>query len=383
MRKEAWVCISVVMVVMVLIFSASQAKAEPIKIGANIPRTGALGAVLGKSSYRAITLAVKLTNEAGGVNGQPLELVLYDDESNIDLMVSNLKKLIEKDRVIGVVGPVGTPQAAASTGIFAAAKVPHVVIAGGYTPKPQDKYTFIGVPSGELAIEAPLRYFKSKGKTRLGVLNPNTAIADEGDRGIKRYGPGYGITVVADERYTATDVDMTPGLTKVWAEKPDLIWNYTTGKDGAIVRKNMAQLGINVPYYCSGGNATRAFIKLLGETTSEVYSNASKMVDPESLPDSDPDKAKILKFYEVWEKEYGIAPIPFDGYAYDSAAVLIDAIKRAGTSPTRETVKESLEKTRTFPGVVCKVSYDGERHYNYTAEYVVITIREGTWKLAK
>mgnify|MGYP001579675920 CR=1 FL=1 len=388
-KKLSWVSIALGVIIFALLAGGCQPaaapapKAGPIKMGADIPRTGPAGAVLGGDFYKANMLAVKLTNAAGGINGRPLELVLYDDETNIDLMMSNIKKLIEQDKVVGVVGPALTEFVAAAADTFTSAKVPQIAASGGYRPRPQDRYMFITLPTGDSAVEAAVAYHASKGRKRIATLNPNSALGDEADRSFGLLKDKYGITLTGVERYELTDVDMTAPLSKLWANKPDLIINWSSGKDGAIVFKNMRQLGIGVPYQTSHGNNTNDFIKLLGESPREVYSVATKVVDPQALLDTDPDKARILKFYESWRTEYGADPSPTAAQLYDMATVMIDGIKRAGTDPTPEKVRDALEKTQKFPGAFTTVSFDAARHQNYESGYIPVVVQGARWTIAK
>src|SRR5262245_56036597 len=83
-------------------------------------------AALGQGMRAGISAAFDEINKKGGVNGRKLKLVSVDDGYEPDRSIAMTKKLIEEDKVFALIGPVGTPTAAAAQPIATAAKVPFV-----------------------------------------------------------------------------------------------------------------------------------------------------------------------------------------------------------------------------------------------------------------
>jgi branched-chain amino acid transport system substrate-binding protein len=83
-------------------------------------------AALGTGMQAGINAAFAQANKAGGVNGRTLKLISYDDGYEPERSIAQVKKLIDEDRVFGLIGPVGTPTSKATQPIATEAKVPFI-----------------------------------------------------------------------------------------------------------------------------------------------------------------------------------------------------------------------------------------------------------------
>ena len=112
-------------VIGVCILSAMPATADSIKIGFNAPLTG-FAASDGKSALNGAELAVKQVNAMGGINGDQLELVVYDDQASPKESVPIAQRLIEKDGVVAAVSGSYSGATRAAAGIFQESGVPYI-----------------------------------------------------------------------------------------------------------------------------------------------------------------------------------------------------------------------------------------------------------------
>ncbi|PNR95963.1 ABC transporter substrate-binding protein [Petrotoga sp. 9PWA.NaAc.5.4] len=94
----------VVMLSFIMIFSFLIGAVNPIKIGAVNP----LGDITGNQSTKAMKLAVKEINDAGGVLGRPIELIVIDDEMNPAKGAAAIERLATVERVDFFVGGMGS-----------------------------------------------------------------------------------------------------------------------------------------------------------------------------------------------------------------------------------------------------------------------------------
>ena len=101
------------------------AEAGAIRIGFFSPTTG-FAAADGTSALQSAQLAVKMINEAGGVLGQPLELIYYDDSAKPDQSSSIARKLIEQDGVVAGISGTYSGATRAAAPIFQEAGVPMI-----------------------------------------------------------------------------------------------------------------------------------------------------------------------------------------------------------------------------------------------------------------
>ncbi|MGE3798189.1 MAG: ABC transporter substrate-binding protein [Thermomicrobiales bacterium] len=88
----------------------AQDEIAPLKIGALLPFTGDLSD-FGQPMFNAMQLAVDEINEAGGVNGSPVELVQADDGTAPQQSVEEARRLVEVEGVSAIIGPAGSGQA--------------------------------------------------------------------------------------------------------------------------------------------------------------------------------------------------------------------------------------------------------------------------------
>lgn len=98
---------------------------DTIKIGFFAPITGPAAAD-GMSAKHAVELGLKEVNEAGGIKGKKVELIVYDDRLKAEKAVAIANKLIEKDKVIGVVSGSYSGPTRVTAPIFQKAGMPMV-----------------------------------------------------------------------------------------------------------------------------------------------------------------------------------------------------------------------------------------------------------------
>ena len=125
--------------------------AEPIKIAGIFALTGR-AAHIGTAQKDAVLLAIDEANKQGGINGSMLEMVMEDTESNPTKAVMALKKILESEDVVAIIGPTLTGTAMAMRGFIEKEKIPTFMHSGGDVilmapldkkdPKSMPKWTF-------------------------------------------------------------------------------------------------------------------------------------------------------------------------------------------------------------------------------------------------
>ena len=108
-----------------LVSIATSSIADNIKVGFNVPLTG-FAAADGTSALNGAKLAVEQINTAGGINGDMLELVVYDDQASPKESVPIAQKLIESDNVVAAVSGSYSGATRAAAGIFQESGVPYI-----------------------------------------------------------------------------------------------------------------------------------------------------------------------------------------------------------------------------------------------------------------
>lgn len=110
---------------------AQSQTSEPIRIGFQCHRTG-IGAPYGRWYERTTAAAVKLINEAGGINGRPIEMIIEDDGTDAARGSEVVEKLVRQHKVDLVYGTLFSHVVVGSAPAAAELKVPYYVVSEGY-----------------------------------------------------------------------------------------------------------------------------------------------------------------------------------------------------------------------------------------------------------
>ena len=353
----------------------------PYKIGGIFAITGR-ASFLGEPERNSMELLAEQINGQGGVNGHPIELVIYDTEGDATKAVLNANKLIEKDNVLAIVGPSLSGTTLAVVPIAEKAQVPLISCAASVKiTVPVKKWVFKTPQTDVMAVAKIYEYMQGQGIQKIAVLTVGNAFGASGRQQLLQQASDYGYTIVADERFGPKDTDMTPQLTKIRSLKPEAIICWGTNPGPAVVAKNMRQLGIEIPLYQSHGVASKKFIQLAGEAANGVILPTGKILVAGALPDTDPQKPTLLKYIAVYEEKYKIAVSGFGGYAWDGLEILAQALEKAGAD--RAKIRDEIERITGYVGISGIFRFSPQDHNGLNKEeaFVVVKIVSGDWQV--
>jgi branched-chain amino acid transport system substrate-binding protein len=369
---------------LLLLGSAAVHAADPIKIGGMFETSGGI-ASLGNQGYEGAQIAVAQINAKGGINGRPLELVQVNTESDETKSVTAAKRLIERENVTAIVGPHSSGSCLAILDVIQRAEVPMVCngasvkVAG---PANERKWVFSTTITDATLIGAEVKYFKSKGLTKIGLLNPDSAFGVSAREQWEKQLPAAGMALVIQETFNNSDQDMTPQLTKIRGSESQANVIWAAGPVQAIAVKNYRQLGIDKPLMLPNGATDPNLLRLAGDAVNGVIFAASKLSIWEQLPDSDPQKALFKSFVTDFRAKFGRDPTGFAGNGYDSVVVLATAIGKAGTD--RAKVRDAIEGLKDLPGTTAIFTYSPTDHYGIQPSTLVMqTMRNRKFEIAK
>ncbi|MBP2676473.1 MAG: transporter substrate binding protein precursor, partial [Deltaproteobacteria bacterium] len=200
---------------LVLLSGAVARAAEPIRIGAIFSVTGP-ASFLGEPERNTAKMLEEDINKSGGILGRPVEIIVYDDETDATKAVTAVDRLIKKDKVVAIIGPSTSGNTLAIVPKIEESKVPLVSCAAAKKiTQPVRPYTFKVVPSDILAVKKIFLHLKKAGISRIAILTASDGYGAGGREDIKELAPQMGFTLVADEVYGPKDTDMTAQLTKI------------------------------------------------------------------------------------------------------------------------------------------------------------------------
>ena len=360
------------------------ATGEPLVIGAVLSVTGAQSG-LGEPEKQAIEMEVARINDAGGINGRPLEVLIEDDASDVDKATAATTKLIEQDGVLAVIGSTGTGQSMAMRAEIDAAGVPQVSLGSGSAITSEfDPLVFQTTWTAKLVVPLMLQYLKDEGYTKVGLITEDTGFGKDGRAEITKLAGDYGLTIVSDQVFKPADTDMTGQLTVIKGAGAEVVLMYSSVSASAIVPKNMKQLNMDIPLVCSHGNAKQEFIDGAGEAGEGVVTFAGKVLAPETYGVDTPQYEVATGFVERYTAEYGVAPDHYAGHAYDGLYLVVEAMKRLPADFTSSDLRDEIEKTTKLPGIGGVFTFSKTDHNGMTENDIVMyRIEDGAWVLAE
>jgi len=364
-----------------LAFGAA-AQPEPIRIGAFLSVTGP-AAFLGDPEQKTLELYVEKVNAAGGVLGRKLQLYAYDSAGDAEKARAYVKRLIEQDKVDALVGGSTTGETMAAVPLAEAAGVPFISLAGAVViVEPVKKWVFKTPHTDRMACEKIFTDMRSRGATRVALISG----AGGFDRSMRaeclKVAASAGVQIVADESYGAGDSDMTAQLAKIKATAGvQAVLNAGFGQGPAIVTRNYRQLAIGAPLYQSHGVASKQFVKLAGDSAEGVRLPAAALLVADTLPDADAQKKVVATYKREYEARFKQEVSTFGGHAYDGLMIVLDAMRRAGTTD-KGRVRDAIESTRGYVGTGGVVNMSAQDHMGLDlTAFRMLEVRSGDWKL--
>lgn len=336
---------------------AAAPSGDPIRIGASVSTTGSNGRT-GLYQQEAYQLWQDQKNAAGGLLGRPVELVIYDDQSDPTTGARLYERLLTEDEVDLVLGPYASSVTQAVAQITERYGQP--LLAAGASASDIWQRGYQGV-FGVYSIAED--YFKdiilgiapAQGYTTAAIIYEDTLFPTSTARGAEAHCQEAGIEVVVNEKYPAKATDVSSVLTRVRDADPDLLIGGSYLPDAVLITRQAKELGVNPRLYAfSVGAAQPDFVETLGNDADYVL--GPSMWEPEIQTPGNGD------FVAAYQAMFDRDPDYHSATGYAGCQVLETAITNAG-SLDPEAVRDqlaSLEMPTVLPGVY-KVNEQGQQ----------------------
>jgi len=363
------------------LLSASPVSAQ-IKIGSVLSVTGP-ASFLGDPEKKTLEIYVNEINAKGGVNGQKLQLIVYDDAANADTARTFATRLVEEDKVVAVVGGSTTGSTLAMIPVFEEAQIPFISLAGAVQIiEPVRKWVFKTPHTDRMACEKIFADLKSRNLTHIALISGTDAFGKSMRDQCVAVASKAGITIVTEETYGPRDSDMTPQLTNIKNKAGvQAVVNPGFGQGPAIVTRNYKQLAITLPLYQSHGVASKQFIELAGPAAEGVRLPAAAILIADKLPANDPQKPVVVNYTKTYQDRTKQAVSTFGGHAYDGLMILVQAMERAKSTDAAK-VRDEIEKTKGFIGTGGIVNMSPTDHMGLDlSAFHMLEITNGDWTL--
>lgn len=322
---------------------APAADAAPVKIGVYLPLTGQ-NAFGGQLELEGVRLAHK---EMPTVLGRPVELVVVDNKSDKVEAANAVKRLVERDKVVALIGTYGSSLAMAGAEVAEKAKVPGV---GTSCTNPLvtqgKKYYFRACFIDPYQGAAAATYARENlGFKKAAVLMDMTndyavGLSSFFTKSFKKQGGD----VVATLKYSSGDQDFTAQLTELISKNPDIVFMPAYFAEGAIIMKQARELGAKFRLMGADAMDNPDTLKLGGKA-AEGFLHTTFPYDP-AMPNMS-EAAK--RFTEAWKATYPDKETNVNGaLGYNTYFLILDAIKRANSAEP-QAIAKALAETKDLP----------------------------------
>ena len=369
-----------------LLISQASAFDGEYKVGAVFSVTGR-ASFLGDPEKKTAEMLAEKINNAGGINGKKLELVIYDDEGDATKCNLAVKKLITRDKVCAVIGPSLSGLSLAVIPVAEKYKTPLVSCAASYkivhnkkTGKPY-KWVFKSPQSDSMAVETIYTHLKNRGINKIAIISVTSGYGASGRSELIRLAPEYNMNIVADEKYGPKDTDMTAQLTKIKGKAPAAIVNWSIGPTQVTVTRNWRDLGMaGIPLYQSHGFGSRKNIKLAAGAAEGVFCPLGACNIAELLPADHPQKSVTMDYLKGYRAKYNEPLSSFGGHGWDALTLVVNALKAVGCD--KAGIRDYIENTKNFVGQHGVFNFSTDDHNGLTkAAFSMVIVKDNDWAL--
>jgi branched-chain amino acid transport system substrate-binding protein len=337
MKKVRVLCLAL----FVLCSFGTARAAEPVKIGVIAPLTGSQ-ANLGTGVVNGIKSAAKRINDEGGINGSPVELVIYDDRNSPDEGVSAAHRLIYEDKVKLILGSIGSSVTAAVQQLTMRERA-FLVTPVSMAPKLTqvgDKYFFRVTATAAMRQKVFTGFVVHALKPKtIAYLAANDDLGrSEVESAEETYASIKGPKTVYKSFYDPAETSFTAYLTKIKSLNPDALFIVGDSVHAAVIMKQAKAMGIKSTILSSGEAGTAQFLKLAGNAAKGMYLSldwSPVFTDPASK-----------KFLDAYILDYGKAPdTKFAVQGWEAMWITAEAVRKAKGMSNPDKLREAFLAT--------------------------------------
>jgi ABC-type branched-subunit amino acid transport system substrate-binding protein len=333
---------------------------------------------LGQGMRAGIGAAFEEVNKKGGVNGRKLKLVSVDDGYEPDRSIAMTKKLIEEDKVFALIGPVGTPTAAAAQPIATAAKVPFIgAFTGAGFLRNSKLENVINVRASYGAeTEAWVRHLTEDLKiSKIAILYQDDAFGRTGLDGVKAAMKKRNMELLAEGTFERNTVAVKSALLALKRAEPEAIVMVCPYKPCAEFIKLARKVDFNPVFVNISFVGSGALAKELGpDGNGVVISQVVPFPWDASLPVVADYQAAIKAADTKAEPDF----VSLEGYLV--GRLTIAALEKAGAEPTREGLLKAIKETAKFDIGGLAMTFSAEKNEGLDKVFMTVIQADGSFK---
>ena len=326
-------------------------------------------ATFGISTRNGIDLAIEEVNNAGGVLGKKVRVIVEDDQGKPEEAQTVVTKLVNKDRVVAVLGEVASSRSLAAAPVCQNNRIP-MITPSSTNPKVTQigdyifRVCFIDPFQGFVMAKFASQSLKIKNVAVLRDIKNDYSVglADVFVENFKKMGGN----IVTDQSYSEGDTDFSAQLTSIRATNPEGIFVPGYYTEVGLIGRQARKLGLTIPLMGGDGWDSPKLWEIGGEALNDCYYSNHYSVE-------DPNPA-IQKFVADYKKRFNQVPDALAALGYDAARILFHAFRTSGgTDPAK--VRDVIAQTKDYPGVTGSITIDSNR--NAVKPAVVLRVKNG------
>lgn len=328
--------------------SGTESKSDTLRIGLAAPISGTQ-AQYGQAFKNGAELAAAQINEAGGIDGKQVQIVVEDDKGDSNEAVNVANKFVSDKSILAVVGHFNSSATLATAPVYNKNKIVEISpssSAPGVTNA--GEYTFRVITTDAFQADYLADWSQELGYNKVAL------IYEQSDFGIglldvyKQSAAEKNIEIAAAEAYNPGDKDFSTILTKIKAAQPDAIFIGGFYNEAALIAQQAQKLDLSVDFIGVDSLYSEALLEL-GKESVEGFKLIGFF-----YPGGDNEKA--TQFAEQYQASYNSKPDTYAAYAYVATSLVIEAIKEQGAD--RESIKTFLDQVKDYEGATGVLSFD-------------------------
>lgn len=291
---------------------------QPLKVCYVDDRSG-VAADTGIQSFNGFQIAVSEINDAGGINGQKVEVVSYDGKTDPQLTATFASRCAEDDGALAIVGGNPSAPAAAMIPIASEYEIPYLMLSAGtdnLTDMPAPFHFRVG-PRNSQDAAAIAELVAKQGFKRVALINNSLPFGTDSAHATELALKASGVPVVIQQTYDINATDLSPQISRLRSANPDVIVVFPYAADGARVLRTLQQQGMSLPRIVARSALLNTLRELAGDASDGVL-----------VPNTvDMQRADVRKFFDSYKTRFGEAqPTMYPVLGYDAAKMVLQAL---------------------------------------------------------
>ena len=357
---------------------------KKVKIGFIAQMTGS-DSYIGQAAKLALEDRIKEINANGGIKGYQVEMITYDSRSQVPDAVAAAKRLVEQDKVVGVIGPEWSGAGIPIATIANESKVPFFATTASNVKVTVDDNNQVNPYMFRACFIDPYQgyaladfAYKELGKRKAAFITDVTAAYSIGIQNyFEQHFTELGGELVAKEGYQANDTEFRAQISKVKDSGADLLVIPTaTYRDAALIAQQAKALDLKIQFLGVDGWVSDDLLTMAGAELDGAY--LSSGVSTES--------PEFKEYNAAFEKAHGKTATVYAYYALDALYAyeyaIGQAIDKAG-KPDTTALKDALENMKDVQAFTSKLTIEPDTHNPHNKPVIIMQIKDGKWQIVK